>query len=70
MQGGGGLSVEEGDGEEEEGNEAEREEGDYHWFYKGRNGWWQYDLRTSKEIENHHKVWLSGLYFDWGSIIT
>lgn len=28
---------------------------DFLWFYKGRNGWWQYDLRTSKEIENHHK---------------
>ena len=29
---------------------------DFLWFYKGRNGWWQYDLRTCKEIETHHKV--------------
>jgi len=34
-----------------EGGEVE----EFMWFYKGRNGWWQYDLRTSKEIENHHK---------------
>lgn len=27
----------------------------YQWFYEGRNGWWQYDERTSAEIENHHK---------------
>ena len=29
---------------------------DYYLSLQGRNGWWQYDLRTSKEIENHHKV--------------
>ncbi|XP_055708698.1 E3 ubiquitin-protein ligase rnf146 [Phlebotomus papatasi] len=22
------------------------------WFYEGRNGWWQYDVRTSQEIED------------------
>ncbi|KAF8770277.1 E3 ubiquitin-protein ligase RNF146 like protein [Argiope bruennichi] len=26
-------------------------EGYYQWFYEGRNGWWQYDDRTSSEIE-------------------
>lgn len=26
-------------------------EGSYQWFYEGRNGWWQYDDRTSLEIE-------------------
>ncbi len=24
------------------------------WFYEGRNGWWQYDERTSAEIESFH----------------
>ncbi|CAN8001927.1 unnamed protein product, partial [Ixodes hexagonus] len=23
----------------------------YQWFYEGRNGWWQYDERTSAELE-------------------
>lgn len=23
----------------------------YRWFYEGRNGWWQYDERTSAELE-------------------
>ncbi|UYV66426.1 RNF146 [Cordylochernes scorpioides] len=23
----------------------------YQWFYEGRNGWWQYDDRTSEELE-------------------
>lgn len=26
-------------------------EGGYQWFYEGRNGWWQYDERTSAELE-------------------
>lgn len=30
-------------------------EGSYQWFYEGRNGWWQYDNRTSLEIENAYK---------------
>ncbi|MEQ2188993.1 hypothetical protein GOODEAATRI_020553 [Goodea atripinnis] len=25
--------------------------GDYTWYYEGRNGWWQYDERTSRELE-------------------
>ncbi|XP_060519452.1 E3 ubiquitin-protein ligase rnf146 [Cylas formicarius] len=25
------------------------------WFYEGRNGWWQYDERTSKELEASYK---------------
>ncbi|XP_061563133.1 E3 ubiquitin-protein ligase rnf146-like [Cololabis saira] len=25
--------------------------GDYAWYYEGRNGWWQYDERTSAELE-------------------
>ncbi|XP_026175179.1 E3 ubiquitin-protein ligase rnf146-like [Mastacembelus armatus] len=24
---------------------------DYTWYYEGRNGWWQYDERTSRELE-------------------
>ncbi|XP_013082218.1 E3 ubiquitin-protein ligase rnf146-like isoform X1 [Biomphalaria glabrata] len=28
----------------------------YSWFYEGVNGWWQYDDRTSKELEGHHKA--------------
>nr|XP_045617144.1 E3 ubiquitin-protein ligase RNF146-B-like [Procambarus clarkii] len=34
--------------------EVEKEEvlpGGYQWFYEGRNGWWQYDERTSYELE-------------------
>lgn len=26
-------------------------DGSYQWFYEGKNGWWQYDDRTSSEIE-------------------
>ncbi|XP_069570506.1 E3 ubiquitin-protein ligase rnf146-like [Brachyistius frenatus] len=25
--------------------------GDYAWYYEGRNGWWQYDERTTRELE-------------------
>ena len=28
----------------------------FQWFYQGGNGWWQYDDRTSQEIEAKHKV--------------
>jgi len=28
---------------------------EYLWFYEGRGGWWQYDQRTSVEIEKHFK---------------
>ncbi|XP_058808278.1 E3 ubiquitin-protein ligase RNF146-like isoform X2 [Phymastichus coffea] len=28
---------------------------DYQWFYEGRNGWWQYDQRTSAELETAYK---------------
>ena len=27
----------------------------YQWFYEGRNGWWQYDERTSSELEKKYK---------------
>lgn len=27
---------------------------DYAWYYEGRNGWWQYDERTSRELEESH----------------
>ncbi|KAJ8971329.1 hypothetical protein NQ317_012296 [Molorchus minor] len=30
-------------------------DGGYQWFYEGRNGWWQYDERTSKELEVSYK---------------
>ncbi|XP_030640288.1 E3 ubiquitin-protein ligase rnf146-like [Chanos chanos] len=26
--------------------------GEYAWYYEGRNGWWQYDERTSRELED------------------
>ncbi|KAJ8009211.1 hypothetical protein DPEC_G00086540 [Dallia pectoralis] len=26
--------------------------GDHAWYYEGRNGWWQYDDRTSRELED------------------
>lgn len=28
----------------------------YQWFYEGKNGWWQYEKRTSDEIEENHKL--------------
>ncbi|KAL3868745.1 hypothetical protein ACJMK2_041511 [Sinanodonta woodiana] len=28
----------------------------YQWFYEGRNGWWQYEERTSQELEARHKM--------------
>lgn len=38
----------------EESSESGFEDG-YQWYYEGRNGWWQYDERTSQEIENAYK---------------
>jgi hypothetical protein len=26
----------------------------FQWFYEGRNGWWQYDERTSQELEDSY----------------
>ncbi|XP_063919904.1 E3 ubiquitin-protein ligase RNF146-like [Zophobas morio] len=34
---------------------AEGFDGGYQWFYEGRNGWWQYDERTSRELESSYK---------------
>ncbi len=34
--------------------ETQFEDG-FAWFYEGRNGWWQYDERTSQELEDRHK---------------
>ncbi|XP_050429009.1 E3 ubiquitin-protein ligase rnf146-like [Adelges cooleyi] len=34
----------------------------YQWFYEGKNGWWQYEKRTSEEIEQNFK--LSNMKFD------
>lgn len=31
---------------------AGRGPGEYAWYYEGRNGWWQYDERTSRELED------------------
>ncbi|KAK3925808.1 E3 ubiquitin-protein ligase RNF146 [Frankliniella fusca] len=31
--------------------EKEAFEDGYQWFYEGRSGWWQYDERTSRELE-------------------
>lgn len=30
---------------------VEADGGDFAWYYEGRNGWWQYDERTSRELE-------------------
>lgn len=32
-------------------HDASPAEESYRWFYEGRNGWWQYDERTSAELE-------------------
>ncbi|XP_023022868.1 E3 ubiquitin-protein ligase rnf146 isoform X1 [Leptinotarsa decemlineata] len=34
---------------------SEGVENDFQWFYEGRNGWWQYDERTSKDLEESYK---------------
>lgn len=31
---------------------ASRGNGEYAWYYEGRNGWWQYDERTTRELED------------------
>ncbi|XP_075059132.1 E3 ubiquitin-protein ligase RNF146 [Mixophyes fleayi] len=36
----------------EELKSASRGNGEYAWYYEGRNGWWQYDERTSRELED------------------
>ncbi|XP_058449886.1 E3 ubiquitin-protein ligase rnf146 [Malaya genurostris] len=28
---------------------------EYQWYYEGRNGWWQYDERTSQELEEFYQ---------------
>lgn len=33
------------------GGTGDESRGDYAWYYEGRNGWWQYDERTSRELE-------------------
>ncbi|XP_032689390.1 E3 ubiquitin-protein ligase RNF146 [Odontomachus brunneus] len=40
---------------EETQKESEHSEEEYQWFYEGRNGWWQYDERTSIELETAYK---------------
>ena len=43
-------------GTAEEAEVEEEAEGDSQpsaWFYEGHNGWWQYDERTSAELESH-----------------
>ncbi|XP_011252700.1 E3 ubiquitin-protein ligase RNF146 [Camponotus floridanus] len=40
---------------EESQKEMEHPEEEYQWFYEGRNGWWQYDQRTSIELETAYK---------------
>jgi E3 ubiquitin-protein ligase RNF146 len=35
--------------------ETEKEEKEYVWYYEGRNGWWQYDDKTSREVEASFK---------------
>lgn len=33
----------------------------YGWFYSGRNGWWQYDERTSEELEKAQILGMSSI---------
>ncbi|XP_031841980.1 ring finger protein 146 isoform X2 [Nomia melanderi] len=40
---------------EEAHKELDHTEEEYQWFYEGRNGWWQYDQRTSHELETAYK---------------
>ena len=35
-------------------SDSETDENACVWFYEGRNGWWQYDMRNSREIEEKH----------------
>ena len=28
----------------------------FQWFYEGRNGWWEYDERTTAELEEAYKA--------------
>ncbi|XP_063235262.1 E3 ubiquitin-protein ligase rnf146-like isoform X2 [Bacillus rossius redtenbacheri] len=37
------------------GKEAPGFDDGHQWFYEGRNGWWQYDERTSRELEAAYK---------------
>ena len=34
---------------------AASEDGGFQWFYEGFHGWWQYDERTSGELEDAHR---------------
>lgn len=52
-----GLSDSEPLQEQEQSAEEQSDEGGdkFCWFYEGRNGWWQYDARTSQELESFHQ---------------
>ncbi|TRY71020.1 hypothetical protein TCAL_10837 [Tigriopus californicus] len=43
------------DQEQEQSAEEQSDEDKFCWFYEGRNGWWQYDVRTSQELESFHQ---------------
>jgi len=32
-----------------------------HWFYQGRNGWWQYDQRTETEMEKAYQLFIQNI---------
>ncbi|KAH9395117.1 hypothetical protein TYRP_005187 [Tyrophagus putrescentiae] len=36
-------------------------DGNYHWYYEGRNGWWLFDARVSLEIEEQYQKRLTML---------
>ena len=38
----------------------------YQWFYEGRNGWWEYDERTTAELEEAYKDSLKAFEDDPG----
>jgi len=38
---------------------SNEDEPKHEWFYSGKSGWWQYDSRTSAELEKAHTLKLS-----------
>ena len=36
-----------------------KEEDEYHWFYSGANGWWEYDERTTEDIDKAYSIFTS-----------
>lgn len=56
----------------EESSKEPKETEVFEWFYEGRNGWWQYDPRTSveleeafnKEVTKKHTILVAGFLYE------